>query len=178
MSDISRKEAIEILKYQYNYGQMEQSVHDALGLAISSLETDEAYQLEYERTTKNDLGVDAEDCISRKAVFKIMDDIETAIHDGEGFDYSGWCRKVYDLSPVTPQEPRWIPVSKRLPEELLGVLVYCPTYDNIYCAYLEKGEWKIFSKQADEKINEVVVAWQSLPEHYKMVEPQEREDKE
>ena len=46
---MNRQEAIKILEYQYNYGQMEQSVHEALGMAISSLETDEAYQLEYEK---------------------------------------------------------------------------------------------------------------------------------
>ena len=66
MSDMSRKEAIEILKYQHNYGQMEQSVHDALGLAIASLETDEAYQLEYERTTKKDLVIGVEDLANYK----------------------------------------------------------------------------------------------------------------
>lgn len=35
---------------------------EALSIAIACLETDEAYQLEYESTTKNDLRVD---CISR-----------------------------------------------------------------------------------------------------------------
>lgn len=48
MSEIERIEAIQILKYQYQYGQMEQDVHKALGMAINSLEVDEAYQLEYE----------------------------------------------------------------------------------------------------------------------------------
>lgn len=38
---------------------------EALSIAIASLETDEAYQLEYESTTKDNLGVDA---ISRKAL--------------------------------------------------------------------------------------------------------------
>ena len=147
-----------------------------------------------ESTTKNNLGVD---CISRQFQEIVVEyppeDLCTypeykgkpyfSIKYKEGNDYiigygtynpevlSRYLRD-YFMPSVTPQEPRWIPVSERLPEELLGVLVYCPTYDNIYCAYLEKGEWKIFSKKADEKINEVVVAWQSLPEHYKMVEEQ------
>ena len=48
MSDISRAEAISILEYQYENGQMEQSVHDALELAINSLKVDEQYDLQYE----------------------------------------------------------------------------------------------------------------------------------
>lgn len=48
MSDISRAEAISILEYQHKYGQMEQSVHNALELAINSLKIDEQYDLQYE----------------------------------------------------------------------------------------------------------------------------------
>ena len=68
------------------------------------------------------------------------------------------------------QEPRWIPVSERLPKELWGVLVYCPTNDNIFCAYLEKGVWKIFSPEALEEIKEIVTAWMPLPKAYREVE--------
>lgn len=60
----------------------------------------------------------------------------------------------------------WIPVSERLPKELWGVLVYCPTNDNIFCAYLEKGVWKIFSPEALEEIKEIVTAWMPLPKNY------------
>ena len=59
---MTRAEAISILKYQYDYGQMEQSVHKALGMAIASLETDEVYQLEYEKPEF------CADCISRESV--------------------------------------------------------------------------------------------------------------
>ena len=70
MSDITRSEALKELK-EYEEGlDMEYATpfDKAILFAISSLETDEAYQLEYERTTKNDLGVD---CISRADALKL-----------------------------------------------------------------------------------------------------------
>lgn len=62
---------------------------------------------------------------------------------------------------------RWIPVSERLPEELHSVLVYCPTTDNIYCAFLENGKWFVFYAEEQPQINEIVIAWMPLPKSYK-----------
>ena len=47
---------------------------EALDMAISSLEVDEAYQLLYEKTTKKDLVVEckAEDCVDREKVKEIL----------------------------------------------------------------------------------------------------------
>lgn len=61
---------------------------------------------------------------------------------------------------------RWIPISERLPEDKQSVLVWCPQYKNIYCAYLEKEQWWIFGAFAQEVQNEVV-AWMPLPDRYK-----------
>lgn len=59
-------EAIAILHDMYNYYSntddydsyvpFDKEDKEALEMAINSLKTDEAYQLEYELTTKNDLG--------------------------------------------------------------------------------------------------------------------------
>ena len=126
MSDITRSEAIKRLKWFGEYNEEDYCGGDrikidgkwyyyvnkddlkAFEMAISSLETDEAYNLMYEQPEF------CEDCISRKAVFKIMDDIETAIHDGDGFQYSEWCRKVYELPSVLPKADKpsgkWIDI--------------------------------------------------------------------
>ena len=65
MSDITRSEAIKTLKEHLSHWEWLHQEHiceeqegidtiSALKLAIASLETDEAYQLEYERTTKSE----------------------------------------------------------------------------------------------------------------------------
>lgn len=71
---MTRKVAIEILKELWRYEKSDkytdEEIREAISVAISSLETDEAYQLEYERTTKNDLGVDREDAVERLNALK------------------------------------------------------------------------------------------------------------
>ena len=45
----------------------------------------------------------AEDCISRKAIFEMLVDIDNAIYDGDGFQYQEWHTKVDELPSVTPK---------------------------------------------------------------------------
>lgn len=76
------------------------------------------WENQYTPTTKNDLGVD---CISRTEVLKLIYDYkenhsenrkEYPINYGTLLDMIRWVR---NLPSVTPQEPRWIPVSERYP---------------------------------------------------------------
>lgn len=60
------------------------------------------------------------------------------------------------------QEPRWIPITERLPEESTAVLVWCPERKNIYCAYYEEKRWWIFGAYWEE-VNERVIAWMPMP---------------
>lgn len=73
MSDITRSEALKELKEYVEGLDMEYATpfDKAILVAIASLETDEAYQLEYESTAKNDLGVD---CISRQALLDKLEE--------------------------------------------------------------------------------------------------------
>lgn len=56
---------------------------------------------------------------------------------------------------------RWIPVSERLPEDFLCVLVYCPQFDNVYCVFRECGDWHRFSHF--DMLMETVTHWRPLP---------------
>lgn len=104
MSD--RKRAIETLKqlrldYEEFYEEHNNEVTHAYDMAIASLEVDEAYQLEYETTTKNDLGVDA---VSREKAIKWAK-FYTDIYDAEVANKE-IMKMLKDLPSVTPQEPK------------------------------------------------------------------------
>lgn len=109
---MTRAEAIEILKKLIEAMQGHVTVLPtperiaAIRLAIASLETDEAYQLEYEKpTTKNDLGVD---CVSRVDVLNNLANIAKvkAKSDAQK-SLMGRCMFMVERMPsVTPQEPK------------------------------------------------------------------------
>lgn len=80
-----------------------------------------------------------------------LEGIEALMAEGEIYDidYTGW-----------------IPVSERLPEIHMAVLVWCPERRNIFCASCDDdGTWNIFG--AYQKVSDEVTAWQPLPEPYK-----------
>ena len=81
---------------------------EALSIAIASLETDEAYQLEYESTTKNDLRVD---CISRAdAIGSIAVECSAEKLDIDYAKFLMLRRAIKALPSVTPIRPKghWI----------------------------------------------------------------------
>ena len=82
MSEITRQQAIEILKAYSLVIKDQQAIQDAIELAVASLEVDEAYQLEYGRTAKgtwqqinkNEINVVPEwRCSECGAVYKCFD---------------------------------------------------------------------------------------------------------
>lgn len=74
------------------------------------------------------------------------------------------CNAIKDM-PDDERKTGWIPVTERLPEDKQSVLVWCPQYKNIYCAYLNKEQWWIFGAFVQIVPNEVV-AWMPLPKPY------------
>lgn len=123
------------------------------------------------------------DAISRQAAIYVINHAEVNFSVESEIDFTKHKREVHEiienvlgaqekalkeLPPVNPTEKvgQWIPVSERLPEDKQSVLVWCPQYKNIYCAYLEKEQWWIFGAFV-QIVPNGVVAWMPLPEPYK-----------
>ena len=76
------------------------------------------------------------------------------------------------MPPVTPQEPKWIPVSERLPED--RELVLCSSkrggvFEGRYFDDETDCQWYAFRN--DEFVrNDVIDAWMPLPKPYREVE--------
>lgn len=111
-----------------------------------------------------------EDAISRQAV---LDVVEREQFKGDAIS------EIEKLPSVKPQEPKWIPVSVRLPEKSGRYLAYIiNSHDDklryvMTCDYSADGYWNWFPD--DECASDNVIAWMPLPTPY---EPQERSDKE
>ncbi|MBQ1295458.1 MAG: hypothetical protein IIY21_15550 [Clostridiales bacterium] len=109
---MTRAKAIEILKKLIEAMQGHVTVLPtperiaAIRLAIASLETDEAYQLEYERTTKNDLGVDWEsykDIDGNSLDDLILEVLQSNFDCGNTYGYKVADEIIGLLPSVTPQ---------------------------------------------------------------------------
>ena len=123
-----------------------------------------------EPTTKNNLGVD---CISRQALLNTTvkkNSIWNKITDSEGNNLE---TIISNLPSVTPQEPRWIPVSEYLPVTNDEVLVTYIVNGNTKKRYVETancfgGEWSSVNDEyriTNTKIE--IIAWCEMPKPYK-----------
>lgn len=64
-------------------------------------------------------------------------------------------------------EGGWISVKDKLPDQRIGVLVYCPEYNNVFAGelddYLKKGQWYFFDDEIHHPIKEEVTHWMPMP---------------
>lgn len=127
-----------------------------------------------ETTTENNLDVNL---ISRADAIQAMQNKAKKLTNEDTIN--GLCGAVailYEMPSVTPQEPRWIPVSERLPEDSEEYLVSVTDkedegYKQVRVAWfahpkdydLKDGEWR------ELLIDEVVTAWMPLPQPYSEV---------
>lgn len=111
------------------------------------------------------------DCISRADVIKLMQD-NWHTHNGD------WAMQesmddIRALPSVTPQEPRWIPVSEKKPDEGYSVLVMRITDDNykyMRVATYQGDCWMDDTDKFNKPNPHKVIAWMPLPQPYSEVE--------
>ena len=111
------------------------------------------------------------DAVSRADVDILIEEAETARLKGDILlMYPALKKGLQKVPSVMPKQPRWIPVTERLPEDEQNVLVTYKTTDKIHpCQYHDDGSrnpWYSYIDQCRAHMN-VVLAWMPLPEAWK-----------
>lgn len=107
-----------------------------------------------------------EDTISRQAAIEALDEIESEVADGYGYQYEKW-RKYFCGLPSVQPEPRWIPCSERPPEKDGRYQVTrhddVTNTEFIDILWYEENLWWNRHSTGDY----AVTAWMPLPEPYR-----------
>ena len=129
-----------------------------------------------EPTTKNDLGVDWEsykDADGNSLDYLILNVLQDNFDCGDAYGYTIADKIIGLLPSVTPQEPRWIPVSK-LPKagEYIGDVARYYLVQNEYGDMMVASYDGIGWQQMYQHgyVEDKVVAWMTLPQKYREVE--------
>ena len=108
-----------------------------------------------------------EDTISRQEVLLYINKIlNCGMGKKKSFEFIQ--KYVEKLQSVTPQPKtgHWIPVSERLPEGGIEVLL-CDTKGIIYCSYKSAYDDYYYYDECGNIIENDIIAWMPLPEPYK-----------
>lgn len=165
--------AIEILQRELADYEPTHALAQALKMAIEAME--------HEPTTKNNLAVD---CISRtraierlKLNFPISQGADNSRDRHRYMQALADMQAIRELPSVTPQEPRWIPVSERLPDTDDEVLCWYEYYHWSQEKVLPEYGFGSYFKKTKAWFGEVaigkdvrVIAWMPLPKSYSEVE--------
>jgi len=82
-------------------------------------------------------GTHACDCISRQAAIDALDDIESEVADGFGFQYEKWRKHFADLSSVQPEIIRCKDCKHWDGADTCDV-IDAPVWDNDFCSLAER----------------------------------------
>lgn len=122
------------------------------GVEIAIGKVCEAPDIEAERSDHSGMS----DPIDRQAAIDAIDEIESEVADGYGYQYEKW-RKYFRELPSAQPEQQWIPVSSKLPEYGESVLCYFGKDEDF-------GLNHVIDEEAGEWFFNGVTAWMPLPE--------------
>lgn len=173
MKNLSRKEALEIL----NGMKVKNKIPKA---AVMQNKRNAALDMAIEALKYSEIPNSSTGCISRQAVVKFFNDwiscLDENCHHQSVADMIIIKNDFKNLPSVQP-EPRWIPVTERLPENDNEVLITIwdaeDDYVEVYKGFYQGHEWWTqwchgCSKIKDEPCGEnIVIAWMPLPEPYR-----------
>lgn len=139
---MTREEAIQVFRDWDGcfIGHSSDDVNEALNMAIKALEQEPC-----------------EDAVNRK---EVLDVIEREQFKGDAIS------EIEKLPPVNQQEPRWIPVSERLPEEWKSVLVCYKSQGGIAQCVSERLINMDGSNRWSALGGHEPIAWMPLPAPY------------
>ena len=154
---MTREEAINKLNWALDNNTIEdvQSAYDyiiALKMAIKALEQ--------EPTTKNNLGVD---CVARQDVERYIEGFINEYTPREELEFINLeLDGLKHIPSVTPQEPKWIPITEGLPASYKKVLITNGTVTCIGWVSPTDRCWRADS-ESEYDIFYDTVAWMPLP---------------
>jgi hypothetical protein len=93
----------------------------------------------------------------------------TLINEIETAEEAVWLDEALDMAIKALEQTRWIPVSERLPEEGEPILLSTKTgevYEGAYFDLCDNRQWYVY-RDENYAWNNVVTAWQPLPESYR-----------
>ena len=136
--DVAFSVPLAVRRIGENRTYHEDEIREAKNMAIKALEQEPC-----------------EDAVSRKALISHIENQSRKW--GEDYDAQQILGDIEDMPSVKPQEPKWIPVSERLPEEGGRYLAYTWSHEIEMAQYVD-GYWNIKTP---------ISAWMPLPEPYK-----------
>lgn len=139
-----------------------EKMEKVFGLDINVLETSnysyivpiEWWDAEYKEPSSSEKPNKSDNCISREQALHLLCKkcpVYNCIQKCLSY------KAIEKMPSVTPQEPKWIPCSERLPEES-GYYLTTTMYGEVYCDY-----WTGISFDRQE----IIIAWMPLPKVYK-----------
>lgn len=153
--------------------EVEKAFESAFANYIITALTEGATVSDKEPTTKNDLVVDWEsykDVDGNSLDDLILEVLQNNFDCGNTYGYKVADEVIGLLPSVTLQEPRWNPVTERLPEEGYSVLVMRITDDSykyMRVATYQGDCWMDDTDKFNKPNPHKVIAWMPLPQPYK-----------